>query len=176
MSHRAFTLIELLVVIAIIGLMSTIAVVSLGSARIQAADTKRKAELVQISKALELYYSNNGAYPSTGGSSNWEGACTDYGPYPDAYVDSTHDAWIPGLTPTYMLKLPHDPETGKDHTGRNAGCTAAESCILYTSNGIDYKVLNDCMGQGAMSATDPFSDPHRPTWGWTVYTSAARMW
>jgi prepilin-type N-terminal cleavage/methylation domain-containing protein len=58
-----FTLVELLVVIAIIGLLSTIAVVSLGTARGKARDTKRIADTKQIATALEQYYNDVNSYP-----------------------------------------------------------------------------------------------------------------
>jgi prepilin-type N-terminal cleavage/methylation domain-containing protein len=61
--RRAFTLVELLVVISIIGLLSTIAVVSLSSARTKARDAKRKADLHQIGLALAVYYEMYGTYP-----------------------------------------------------------------------------------------------------------------
>ncbi|HPT08495.1 MAG TPA: FISUMP domain-containing protein [bacterium] len=61
----AFTLIELLVVIAIIGIISTLAVVSLTNARQSARDAKRIADIKQIQTALELYYQDNGEYPSS---------------------------------------------------------------------------------------------------------------
>lgn len=63
---KGFTLIELLVVIAIIGLLSTLAVVSLNNARIKARDARRQSDLKQISTALELYQSQNDAYPTFG--------------------------------------------------------------------------------------------------------------
>lgn len=62
--YRGFTLIELLVVIAIIGILSTLAIVALGSARQKARDSKRVADLNQIGKALELYYNDNNSYPT----------------------------------------------------------------------------------------------------------------
>jgi len=62
-NRTGFTLIELLVVIAIIGLLSTLAVVSLQQARQKARDARRVSDIKQITKALELYYSEKGYYP-----------------------------------------------------------------------------------------------------------------
>ncbi len=64
MNKKGFTLIELLVVIAIIGLLSTLAVIALGSAREKSRDAKRVADLKQVQTALELYYTENGEYPT----------------------------------------------------------------------------------------------------------------
>jgi prepilin-type N-terminal cleavage/methylation domain-containing protein len=60
---RGFTLVELLVVIAIIGLLSTVAVVATNSSRDKARYARTIADMEQISKAAELYYSANGSYP-----------------------------------------------------------------------------------------------------------------
>ncbi|MAF13480.1 MAG: hypothetical protein CMI53_01130 [Parcubacteria group bacterium] len=62
MKKKGFTLIELLVVIAIIGLLSTLAVVALNSARSKARDAKRISDVKQIQTALELYYNDNSGY------------------------------------------------------------------------------------------------------------------
>ena len=67
--RSAFTLVELLVVIAIIGLLSTIAVTATASARRQARDTKRAADMRQIITALYLYQDQYGCLPITSGSS-----------------------------------------------------------------------------------------------------------
>jgi len=61
--NKGFTLIELLVVIAIIGLLSTLAVVALNSARSKSRDAKRVADIKQVQTALELYYNDNDGYP-----------------------------------------------------------------------------------------------------------------
>ncbi len=60
---RGFTLIELLVVIAIIGILASIVLASLDSARKKGRDARRIADLKQIQLALELYYDANGQYP-----------------------------------------------------------------------------------------------------------------
>lgn len=62
-TNQGFTLIELLVVISIIGLLSTIVLTSLNSARAKTRDAKRLSDMEQIQLALELYYADHGRYP-----------------------------------------------------------------------------------------------------------------
>jgi len=63
MNKKGFTLIELLVVIAIIGLLSTLSLVALNSARARARDARRVADVRQIQTALELYFNEESGYP-----------------------------------------------------------------------------------------------------------------
>ena len=62
---KGFTLIELLVVVAIIGILSSVVLASLNSARAKARDARRKADISEIQKALEMYYDAYGGYPSS---------------------------------------------------------------------------------------------------------------
>jgi prepilin-type N-terminal cleavage/methylation domain-containing protein len=64
-NKQGFTLIELLVVIAIIGLLATLSIVALNTARARSRDAKRVADVKQVQTALELYFNDNGAYPAT---------------------------------------------------------------------------------------------------------------
>jgi type II secretion system protein G len=94
MKNKGFTLIELLVVIAIIGILSSVVLASLNSARTKARDARRIADLRQIQIALELYYDANNKYPIV---SNW--------------IYSTDSSWNTlqtALTP-YIASLPKDP-------------------------------------------------------------------
>ena len=99
-SKRGFTLIELLVVIAIIGLLSSIVLASLNSARVKARDAQRIASLKQVQLALELYYDDFDRYPSQGSGD---------------YLLSNINA---KLVPDYIPTLPGDPlyrGTGSDY-------------------------------------------------------------
>ncbi|MDP3093948.1 MAG: type II secretion system protein [bacterium] len=70
-SGAGFTLVELLVVIAVIGLLASIVLVSMGSAREKARDARRQADIRQIGTAMELYYSDNSEkYLSATGGAN----------------------------------------------------------------------------------------------------------
>ena len=63
---KGFTLIELLVVVAIIGILSSVALASLNSARTKAADASIKDHLSQLRTQIEVEV-NNGVTGSYGG-------------------------------------------------------------------------------------------------------------
>lgn len=63
LNKKAFTLIELLIVIAIIGLLSTLSILALNSARARARDARRVSDVKQSKTALEMYYNENDTYP-----------------------------------------------------------------------------------------------------------------
>lgn len=76
---RGFTLIELLVVIAIIGILSSVVLASLNTARGKANDAKRVSDMHTIQTALQLYFNNNNRYPSSNylGCGGWETTGSD---------------------------------------------------------------------------------------------------
>jgi len=90
--HRGFTLIELLVVIAIIGMLSSVVLASLTSARLKSRDARRSADMQQVQLALELYATDNGG---------------SYPPHEAGtlrYLDK-----VIGLAPKYIAVIPQDP-------------------------------------------------------------------
>ena len=61
---RGFTLVELLVAISIVGLLSSVVLATLNTAKIKARDADRIAGLKQIQAAIELYAADHdGQYP-----------------------------------------------------------------------------------------------------------------
>lgn len=102
--QRAFTLLELLVAMAIMAILTVIGLVSFGTVREKARDSKRKEHIQSVSKAFELYYNDTGHYPLSSNGSIV--ACgTDAG---QACVWG--DAWMNTSNNTlYMAELPTDP-------------------------------------------------------------------
>ncbi|MFC1612875.1 type II secretion system protein [Patescibacteria group bacterium] len=125
-----FTLIELLVVIAVIGLLSSIAFVSLDNARAKARDARRLAEIKQLQTALELYYDKNGAYPVSGNC----GATSPNGGWCNSVESLSNDHWVRrGVVnlSEFISKDPLDPKQGGAPNFRpyNGGT------IFYYANG-----------------------------------------
>ena len=100
-NKNGFTLIELLVVISIIGFLASAALVALNSARMKARDARRLADMVQIQKALDLYYQDNSRYPG-----NTDNDCSGW----DTGFYGAGDVFIaPLVTGGFMKNVPGDP-------------------------------------------------------------------
>ena len=76
---KGFTLIELLVVIAIIGILSTIVLVSVNSARNKAKDATIKGSMETLRAAAELNYDTEGDYDDVCTSGNLLSSGGDFG-------------------------------------------------------------------------------------------------
>ncbi len=137
-NHKGFTLIELLTVIAVIGLLSTLAVVSLNNARQKSRDAKRVSDIKQIQTALELYYADKGSYPI--GNSLILGAGSSCGS--SAVCESINDNGITDLanvaSPIYMGQIAGDP------SNPTADCVYNSSAVCnyrYVRSGNSYNLF-----------------------------------
>jgi prepilin-type N-terminal cleavage/methylation domain-containing protein len=79
MEKKGFTLIELLVVIAIIGILASIVLVSLGSARTKAKNARIQADLSQVRAIAEMISDRDGQYDNLCAAGVLNLADTDYG-------------------------------------------------------------------------------------------------
>jgi type II secretion system protein G len=156
LKNKGFTLIELLVVIAIIGLLASIVLVSLNSARQKARTSRAIGDLRNLQTALEMYYDSVGSYPSSGG--NWDGLYSCWG-------DSTSN-WITGLVPAYLPQLPREPR----------GITDCDKQYIYYSNGTDYKLIyhNPENCSGVKTQYPSVIDPIRDCWAYGNWSSGGR--
>jgi prepilin-type N-terminal cleavage/methylation domain-containing protein len=133
---NGFTLIELLVVIAIIGLLASIVLVSLNSARMKARDVRRLADIRQIQIALEMFYDYYGYYPSSndsGADSGWDDS--DLG---DGFIIGLTGSNVRGDNPdgvSFMSNVPGDP---LDPDGSDSVCSQS---YAYSADGSSYTIV-----------------------------------
>jgi type II secretion system protein G len=155
--RKGFTLIELLVVIAIIGILASVVLASLNTARAKSRDATRLSQTREVEKALQMYFADSGTYPNTGGA--WRGTS------PGCYGAGGNNA-IPGLAPTYISVVPQDPQQ-----------PVGGGCYLYRSDGVDFKFLIHGTFETCNPGSCPLQDPQRMSQRTgAVYSAGARTW
>jgi type II secretion system protein G len=118
--QKGFTLIELLVVIAIIGILSTLAVVSLNNARAKARDAKIVSDVKNIQTALELYHNDWQMYPTALGATIASGTQV-YMPIVPTLPGGVAYTYAASSTPspTYSLTYSLEGQTGGVSSGQH---------------------------------------------------------
>ncbi len=110
-STRAFTLIELLVVIAIIGILSTLAMVAVNSARRSAKITKAQYDIDTLTTAVKQLENDTDEWPghqtidvvtTVGANEFWDLSAPQVG------IVAT-DGSFPNWRGPYMIAIPDDP-------------------------------------------------------------------
>jgi prepilin-type N-terminal cleavage/methylation domain-containing protein len=107
-----FTLIELLIVIALLGFLSITGLSMFQGSQKRARDNRRKNDLGQIAKALEMYANDyDYGYPVSIVNTVETGKIVGCGETTTpATACNWGTAWVRGVT--YMQKLPKDPGSG----------------------------------------------------------------
>lgn len=134
-NRKGFTLIELLIVIAIIGVLTTIAVVALGSARRKARDAKRVADVKAIQNALELYYQESNGYPAETpavelGQGSYKALCS-----------TGFEATCGGTATEFMGLVPSAP------LPMDGGCSADDNRYMYEAASGGAYNITFCLGE-----------------------------
>jgi len=137
-----FTLIELLVVIAIIGVLATIVLVSLNTARKKSRDVRRESDLRQMNLALEMFFDDYGCYPDEG---------------TNAALDSTDACNGNSFGTNYLNAIPTDPKDGSAYTYESDTTTyCIDTVQLESKSGKIFKCTpNGCL---EVASTDTCPD------------------
>jgi prepilin-type N-terminal cleavage/methylation domain-containing protein len=134
---KAFTLIELLVVIAIIGILATVSIIALSNARAKSRDAKRAGDIKQVQTALELFFNDQGRYPTAA-------------EFESGVIYSTSS----NSTSTYMQVIPTAP------TPADGNCGYDNSYVYESLNDNTY-TLGYCLGGqiGTLAAGNKCANP-----------------
>lgn len=102
--ERGFTLLELMIVIVILGVLAALIVGNFVSSLRRGRDARRKADLEQIQRAVELYYEDKRAYPTA--------AAVPGFPFGSKFCET---AACDSSEKVYMQKVSNDPSAGKNY-------------------------------------------------------------
>lgn len=69
-NKQGFTIVELLIVIVVIGILAALVLNSFRGVQERARDTERRTDIGSVATQLEVYYTDNGGYPTFTGEVN----------------------------------------------------------------------------------------------------------
>jgi len=126
--NRGFTLIELLVVISIIGILSSIVLASLQSARQKARIARAQSDLNQLATAIGILEIDTGLHPN---KIQLNPCVQD----PEVFLNSCAagiqctDGDFPGWAGPYMNTVPLDPWGTNYYFDSDYQCTDQKGCV-----------------------------------------------
>ncbi|MDO8408317.1 MAG: type II secretion system protein [bacterium] len=151
---RGFTLIELLVVVAIIGLLSSIVLASLRTARANARDSAIKEEVGQLRILMELNRSDYGSYSNLSLNSGWiRGTYATCAAYP---VLGTYAAQFRSICTSIMSKEAGAP-VNTFYSGVSGSVTGANTVTYSILVWLPGAQTYWCAGSSGAVSTDPGS-------------------
>ncbi|MCP5543728.1 MAG: type II secretion system protein GspG [Akkermansiaceae bacterium] len=128
--RNGFTLIELMAVITIIVILAGLVVGGMGFVNERQASEKAKVQIALLSKALEEYKLDNGAYPATSNSTTGTQSVTDANGKSSTLFDVLYLDGVKNDTKVYL------PELDPDHNKQ--GWTSGTSTKILDPWGKEY--------------------------------------
>jgi prepilin-type N-terminal cleavage/methylation domain-containing protein len=164
-SVRAFTLIELLVVIAIIGVLASVVLASLNTARDKTQYTTIAQQFREIEKAFNFIYSDNGCWPRE--NTTQTGACAAL--VSGSTANPTLVAGIASVTSDLRDHLPAAPVYpytstagyGYDNDGDTyvaSSCTSGSTSSRNTNAGRGVNIIVQVASDDVFSALERIFD------------------
>ena len=167
-----FTVVELLIVIVVIAILAAISTVAYNGIQKRAYDSIRQSNMETIAKALEMYYTDHGEYPTitqTGAGlapgvanshpaykNTWNDLASSLKPYVDNIPIDPTNGDVGGSRWVYS----YQPQTASSGNIRcaNSGASPPNSSYLMT-----YKQANDqsheYIGSNCLSGSERYKPP-----------------
>jgi prepilin-type N-terminal cleavage/methylation domain-containing protein len=160
MKHgRGFTLVELMVVVVVIAILASLATLGINKYLEDGRDTKRAANAMVISQALERYYDQNGEYPSCTaitGSGSSVSTTVLKGIDPSALLVPDADASVTNSIECTSLDANSTDDFFEYEGDGSANCTGSVACtsfiLSYRSEGDNtIKAINSRQTVGSVA-------------------------
>lgn len=134
-ARSGFTVLEILIVLAVFGLLATLAVLSLNSARARVRDAQRLSDVSTVRAALSQYWLEKATYPASNG--------VDLGK-PDSNTEVFSASGFvkrdEAQQPIYLNRLPTGPKVGEYY--RYRGGANGYSIRFQTESDTDFGKAN----------------------------------
>lgn len=126
--QTGFTIVELLIVIVVIAVLAAITAVAYNGIQNRSKDSRRLNDVQSIVKALRLYHTNNGIYPSSSlnGPGGWESSSIN----PDQFIQALKTGNIVANVPVDPVNTSNKEYRYFRYSAGSYGCDTARGAYF----------------------------------------------